>query len=154
MSPLLWLFSLLHIVYLLLFSCSVVSDSLQPQGLQHTRFPCPSDFLDLAQTHVHWIGDSIQPSCPPSSPSPPALNLSQHWGLFLPSQFFASGGQSIGVSASPSVLLVNIQGWFHLELTGLSIIFSSTAVRKHQFFSTQPSLWSNSHIHTWLLEKP
>ena len=83
-------------------------------------------------------------------------------GSFQVSWFFASGGQSIGVSASASVLPVNIQDWFPLGWTGwislqskgLSGVFSSTTVQKHQFFSAQPSLWSNSHIHTWLLEKP
>ena len=78
------------------------------------------------------------------------------------SQLFASGSQSIGVSASISILLMNIQGWFPLRLTGLisllsnglSRVLSSTTVQKHQFFSTQPSLWSISHIHIWLLEKP
>ena len=82
--------------------------------------------------------------------------------VFPMSQFFASGGQSIGVSASASVLPVNIQDWFPLGWTswislqskGLSRVFSNTTVQKHQFFSAQPSLWSNSHIHTWLLEKP
>ena len=82
--------------------------------------------------------------------------------VFPLSQFFASGGQSIGASASASALLMNIQDWFPLGLTsfisllskGLSRVFSNTTVQKHQFFSTQLSLWSNSHIHTWLLEKP
>ena len=77
------------------------------------------------------------------------------------SRLFASGGQSTGASVSASVLPMNIQGWFPLGLTGLISllstglwrIFSSTTIRKHQFFRTQPSLWSNSHIHTWLLEK-
>ena len=64
------------------FSCSTVSDSLQPHGLQHIRLPCPSPTLELAQTHVHRVGDAVQPSHPLSSPSPPALNLSQHQGLF------------------------------------------------------------------------
>ena len=81
---------------------------------------------------------------------------------FPASQLFASGGQSIGASALASVLTTNIQGWFPLESNGLislqskglSGVFSSTTVQKHQFFSIQPSLWSNSHIHTWLLEKP
>ena len=81
---------------------------------------------------------------------------------FPVSQLFASGGQIIGSSALASVLPMNIQGWFLLRLTGLSSllskglsrVFSSTTVWKHQFFSTQPSLWSSSHIHTWLLEKP
>ena len=82
-------------------------------------------------------------------------------GAFPVSQFFPSGGWSIEVSASASVLPMNIQGWLPLRLTdliflskGLSRVFSSTAVWKHQFFSAQPSLWSNSHIHTWLLGKP
>ena len=81
--------------------------------------------------------------------------------VFSMSQFFASGGQSIGVSALASVLPMNIQGWFPLGLTGLislqskelSRVFSSTTVRKYQFFGIPPSLWSNSHIHTWLLER-
>ena len=82
-------------------------------------------------------------------------------GSLQMSQFFASGGQSIGVSASTSVLPINIQDWFPLGLNGLilqskglSRVFSNTTVQKHQFFSAQLSLWSKSHIHTWLLEKP
>ena len=82
-------------------------------------------------------------------------------GSFPTSQFFTSGGQSIRASASVSVLLMNIQGWFPLGLTGLILqstglprVFSGTTVRKHQFFSTHPSLWSTSHTHTWLLKKP
>ena len=81
---------------------------------------------------------------------------------FPVSQLFASGGQGIGASASASVLPMNIQGWFPLGLTGLislrskglSTVFSSTTVQKHSFFSTQPSLWSSSHICTWLLKEP
>ena len=83
-------------------------------------------------------------------------------GSFQMSQFFTSGGQSIGVSASASVLPVNIQDWFPLGWTGwifllsqgLSRVLSNTTVQKHQLFGTQLSLWSKSHIHTWLLEKP
>ena len=83
-------------------------------------------------------------------------------GSFQMSQLFTSGGQSVGVSASASVLSMNIQDWFPLGWTGwislqskgLSRAFSNTTVQKHQLFSTQLSLWSNSHIHTWLLEKP
>ena len=83
-------------------------------------------------------------------------------GSFPKSQFFASGGRSIGVSTSASVLSVNIQDWFPLGLTslislqskGLSRVFCNTTFQKHQFFGTQLSLWSSSHIHTWLLEKP
>ena len=148
MSPFLWLLLLLHTVYFLLFSGSVMSDSLQPHGLQHARLPCPSHFLDLAQTHVHWIGDSIQPSPPLSSPSPPALLSFPASGSFLISQLFSSGGQSIGVSASVSVLPMNSQDWsplgwaglISLHPKGLSRVFSNTTVQKHQFFSTQFSL--------------
>ena len=69
------------------FSCSVVSNSLRPLGLQHTRFPCPSlSLLEIAQTHIYWVRDAIQPSHPLSSPSPPAFNLSQHQGIFLASE--------------------------------------------------------------------
>ena len=80
-------------------------------------------------------------------------------GFFPISLIFASGGQSVGVSASASILPMNIQGWFPLGLIfllskGLSRVFSNTIIRKHKFFGTQPSLCSNSHIHTWLLEKP
>ena len=116
--------------------------------------------LELAQTYVHWVGDAIQLSHPLSSLSPPAFNLSQHQGLFPVSRLFASGGQSIGASASASVLLMNIQDWFPLVWTGLisllfkglSRVFSNTTVQKHQFFSVQLYLWFNSHIHTW--QKP
>ena len=81
--------------------------------------------------------------------------------VFPTGQLFASGGQSIGVSASASVLPMNIQtwsllgwtGWISLQSKGLSKVFSSTTVQKHQFFGTQSSLWSNSHIPTWLMEK-
>ena len=120
------------------------------------RLPCPS------QTHVHRVSDAIQPSHPLSSPSPPAPRSFPASGSFPMSRFFASGGQSIRASASASVLPMNFQGWFLLGLTGwislqskgLSRVFSNTTVQKHQFFGTQPSLWSNSHIHSWLLEKP
>ena len=82
--------------------------------------------------------------------------------MFSKHQFFTSGSQSIGVWASASVLPMNIQdrfplgwtGWISLHSVGLSRVFSNTTVEKHQFFSAQLSLWSNSHIHTWLLEKP
>ena len=108
--------------------------------------------------------ESVMPSTISSSaaPSPPAFSFSQHQGLFPVSRLFIWGGQSIGVSASASVLPMNIQSSFPLGLTGLislqskelSRVFSNTTVQKHQFFDTQPSLWSNSHIPTWLLEKP
>ena len=120
-------------------------------------FPVLHYLLELAQTHVHWVADAIQPSHPLSPSSLPALNLSQNQS-FPVSQLFPSGGQSTGASASASVLLMNTQGWFPLGLTGLilqskgfSRDFPSTTIWKHQFFDTQLSLWSNSHI--LLLEK-
>ena len=108
------------------------------------------------------VSDAIEPSCPLLPPSPPTPNLSfLASGSFPMSWLFASGGQSIGASTSASVLPMNIQDWSSLGLTGwiplqskgLSRIFSNTTVQKHQFFSAQLSLRSNSHIHTWLLEK-
>ena len=82
-------------------------------------------------------------------------------GSFLASQFFTSGGQSIGISASTSFPPMNIHdwslgltGWISLQSKGLPRVFSNTTVQKHQFFDAQPSLWANSHIHTWLLKKP
>ena len=137
-----------------------MSDSLWFHGLQHVRLPCPSLSFAVGSTSrpLNWrchlsVSSSVTPSLP-------ALNLSQHQDLFM-SWLFISGGQSIEASTSASVLPMNIQGLFPLGLTdlvslqskGLSRVFSSTTVQKHQFFGAQPSLWSNSHIHTWLLEK-
>ena len=151
-----------HTFTKLLFSHSVTSDSLWPHGLQHTSFPVLHHLLELAQTHVHWAGDAIQPSCPLLSPFSSCLQSFPASGAFLRSWLFTLGGQNIGTSASASVLPMNIQGWFPLGLTGLisllykrlSRVFPNTTVQKHQFFGVQPSLWSDSHIHTWLLEKP
>ena len=146
------------LLFLLLFSRQVVSDSWQPQGLQHARLLVPNHLPEFAQVRVQWTADAIQPSHP-LSPCPPfALNLSQHQGLFL----FTSSGQSIGASPSAAVLPRSTQGWYPWRLTdliallskGLSSVFSRTTVRKHQFFCALPSLLSNSHIHTWLLERP
>ena len=138
--------------------------------MNHTTpgLPVHHQLLESTQTHVHCVGDAIQPSHPLSSPSPPALNLSQGLfnqsvsGSFQMSQLSTSGGQSIGVAASTSVLPINAQAWFPLGLTGLiplqskglSRVFSSTTIGKNQLFSTQSSLWSNSWICTWLLGKP
>ena len=138
-------------------SCSTFCD---PMDCSTPGFPVHPQFPEPTQTHVHHIGDAIQPSHPLMSPSPPAFNLSQHQGLFQ--WIFTSGGQSIGVSASASVLPMNIQDWFPLGWTGwislqskgLSRVFSKITVQKHQFFDAQLSLKSNSHIHAWLLEKP
>ena len=144
--------------------CSVAKSCLtlrDPMDCSTTGFPVPYHLLEFAQVHIHYIGDAIQPSHPLSSPSPTAFNLIQHQGFFPVSHLIASGGQRIGVSASVSVLPMNIRGWFLLGLTGLislskglSRVFSSTIIQKHQFFAAQPSLWFSSHFRTWLLEKP
>ena len=144
------------------FSRSVVSNSLQPHEPQHTRPPCP---LPTPGVHLNpcplsrWCHPTISSSVVPFSSCPQSFPAS---GSFQMSQIFASGGQNIGVSTSASVLPMNIQGWFPLGWTGwislqskgLSRVFSNTTVQKHQFFGTQLSLLSNSHIHTWPLEKP
>ena len=143
-----------------------MSDSLQPHELQHTRPPClsptPGVYSDSCPSS-QWSHSTISvdpfSSCLQSFPAS---------GYFLMSQLFASGGQRIGVSASELVLSMNIQDWFPLGLTGwislqskgLSRVFFNTTVQKHQFFCTQLSLWSISHlymitgktIYTWLLE--
>ena len=117
--------------------------------------------LELTQTHVHRVGDAIQPSHPLSSTFPSAFDLSQQQGLSK-SPFSASGGQSIGASVSSSVVNIiwkeysgliscRMEGWISLLSKELSRVLSNTTVQKHQFFGTQLSLWSNSHIHTQLL---
>ena len=135
-----------------------MSSSLWPHRLQYTRLPCPSP-----------TSRAYSNSCPLSQWCHPTISSSVilFWsclqsfpasGFFQMSQFLASGGQSTGVSASTLILPMNIQNWFPLGLTdwislrskGLSRVFINTTVEKHQFFSTQLSLWSNSHIHTWL----
>ena len=140
-------------------SCLTLCD---PMNRGTPGLPVHHQLPESTQTHVHWVGDAIQPSHPLSSPSLPALNLSQHHGLFPMSQLFVSGGQSIGVSASTSVLPMKTQdwsslgwtGWIFLQSKGLSRVTSNNIVQKHQFFSAQLSSQSNSHIHTWPLEKP
>ena len=117
---------------------------------------------EFTQTHVHRVGDAIQPSQPLPAPFPPVSQSLRASESFPMSQLFTWGGQSTGVSALASVLPKNTQGWSPLEWTGwislqpkgLSRVFSNTTVQKHQFFGTQLSLQSNSHIHTWPLEKP
>ena len=143
------------------FSHSVMSYSFQPHILQHARPPCPSP-----TSGAYLNSRSSNRWCYPTSSSVVAFSsCSQSFpasGSFQMSQFFASCGQSIVISASASVLPMNIQEWFPLGLTsrislqskGLSRVFSNTTVQKHQFLCTHLSLQSNSHIHTWLLEKP
>ena len=146
-----------NIVVIQLLSCVQL---FVTHGPQHVRLPCPSlspgvcsHSYPLRQWWYLTISSSAAPfsfclqSFPPSDSFPVSL-------------LFTSGGQSIGVSAS--VLPMNILGWFPLGLIdlislqskGLSRVFSTTTVRKHQFFGAQPSLWSNCHVHIWLLEKP
>ena len=144
------------------FSLSVVSNSLWTHGLQHARLPCPSltpgAYSDSCLSNK-WCHPTISSSVIPSSS---CLHFFPASGSFPRSQFFTSGGQSIGVSVSLSVLPVTIQdwfllgwtGWISLQSKGLSRVFFNTTVQKHQFFGAQLSLESNSHIHTWLLEKP
>ena len=139
------------------------------------------------QTHVHWVSDAIQPSCPLLSPSPPALNLSRHQGLFFfffkykciyfnwrlitlqycigfainesalcirwP-EYWSFGFKISPTNEYPGLISFRIDWWISLQSNGLSGLFSNTTVQKHQFFGTQLSLLSNSHIHKWLLEKP
>ena len=142
--------------------CSVAKSCpiLCNKRIEHARLPCPlspgvcSNPCPLSQWCYLTISSSVTPS--------PALNLSQHQGLFQWVIFLTSDGQSTGASASASVPPMDIQGWFPLGSTGLislqskglSRVFSNTTIQKHQFFCAQSSLWSNSHIHTWLLEKP
>ena len=147
-----WMFSLL-------FSCPVVSDSLQPHGLQHTRPPSPSPSPTVCPSSCslhQWCHPAISSSdtllsfCPQSFPAS---------GTFPMSRLFASGDQNTGASASASVLPMRFQGWFPLRLTGLisllskglSGVFSSTRVWRHQFFGILPSSQSSSHDHTWPL---
>ena len=129
-----------------------------PMHSSMTGFPVLYHLLELAQTHAHWVNVAMQPShshCPP----PLLSSIFPESGFFPISWLLTSSGQSIGASASEPVLPMNIQGWFPLRLTGLiswlskglSRVFSST-IWKHQFFGAWPSLWSNSHIRTWLLE--
>ena len=138
------------------------SASLQPYGLQHARSPCPSPTPGVYSNSCPlspWCHPTISSSVIPFSSCLQPFPAS---GSFQVSQLFASGGQSIGISASASVLPMNIQnwsplgwtGWISLQSNGLSRVFSNTTVQKHQFFSTQLSSQSNSHIHTWLLERP
>ena len=131
-------------------------------GLQHASLPCPSLYPGVCSNSrplSQWCHPTISSSVAPFSSCPQSFPVS---GSFPISLFFASGGQNTGASASASVLPMNIQDWFPLGLTGLisslskgfSGVFSSTIIRKHQFFSSRPSLWFNSHIRTWLWEKP
>ena len=142
------------------FSCSVMSDSLRPHEPQHTRPPCLSLTPGVHPNPCpssRWCHPVISSFVVPFSSCPQYFPAS---GSFQMNQLFTSGGQSIGVSTSASVLPMNTQdwspsgwtGWISLKSKGLSRVFSNTTVQKHQFFGTQPSSLSNSHIHTWPLK--
>ena len=144
------------------FSCSVVSDSLQPNESQHARPPCPSPTPRVHSDSCPsspWCHPAISSSVIPFSSCPQSLPASESLPM---SQLFSWGGQSTAVSALASFLPEKSQGWSPLEWTGwislqskgLSRVFSNITVQKHQFFGTQPSSQSNSHIHTWPQEKP
>ena len=144
------------------FSCSVVSNSLRPHESQHARPPCPSPTPGVhSNSHPssRWCHTAISVSVVPFSSCPQSLPASESFPM---SQLFAWGAQSIGVSALASFLPKKTQDWLPLEWTGwislqskgLSRVFSNTTVQKHKFFSAQLSSQSNSHIHTWPLEKP
>ena len=142
--------SLSHVQLFVTPRTAACQASLSITSSQSPPYPCPLS---------RWCHPTILSSVVPFSFCPQSFPAS---GSFKTSQLFASGGQSIGVSASTSVLPMNIQdwfplgwtGWISLQFKGPSRVFSNTTVQKHQFFGAQPSLWFNSHIHTWLLEKP
>ena len=139
-------------------SCPTLCD---PINRSTPGLPVHHKHLESTQTHAYRVGDAIQQPHPvvPCSSCPQSLPAS---GSFPMSQPFAWGGQSIGVSASASVIPINTQdfsplgwtSWISLQSKGLSRVFSNTRVQKHQFFITELSSQSKSHIHTWPLEKP
>ena len=144
------------------FSRSVVSDSLRPHELQHARPPCPSPTPGVhpnSSPLSRWCHPAISSSVVPLSSCPQSLPASKSFPM---TQLFAWGGQSTTSSALASVLPKNTQdwsplewtGWISLQSKGLSSVFSNSTVQKHQFFGAQLSSQSNSHIHTWPLEKP
>ena len=144
------------------FSRSVVSNSLQPHESQHARPPCPSPTPRVhsdSRPLNRWCHPAISSSVVPFSSCPQSLPAAESFPM---SHLFAWGGQSTGVSASASFPPKKSQGWSPSEWTGwislqskgLSRVFSNTTVQKHQFFGTQPSSQSTSHIHTWPQEKP
>ena len=133
-------------------SCPTLCD---PMNCSTPGLPVYHQLPEFIQTHVHWVGDAIQPSHPLSSPSPPVPNPSQQQGLF---QWVNSSHEVAKVLEfqlqHQSFQWTPRTGWITLQSKGLSRVFSNTTVQKHQFFGAQPSSQSNSHIHTWPQEKP
>ena len=147
-------------------SCSCLVNKSYPTlwdlvGCSIAGFPVHHYLPEFAQTHVHWVSDAIQPSYPLSPPSPPALNIprirvfSNEWALRIRWPKYWNFSFSISASNEYSGLIFSrIDCVISLQSKGLSRVFSRTTVQKHQFFGAQTSLWSNSHLCTWLLEKP
>ena len=156
-----WLMRLLHGRHKFSSVAQWCPTLCDPMNRSTPGLPVHHQLPEFTQTHAHRVRDAIQPSHPLLSPSLPAPNPSQHQGLF---QWVNSSheGQSIGVSISAPVLPMNTQDWspsgwtdwISLQSKGPSRVFSNTIVQNHQFFSAQFSSQSNSHIHTWPLEKP
>ena len=148
------------------FSWSVVTNYLLPHELQQPDLPVHHQLPEFTQTHVHWVGDAIQPSHPLSLPSPPAPNPSQHQTVSNESTFrmrwpwvYTHEYWSFSFNISPSKKTqdwspLELTSWITLQYKGLSGVFSNITVQKHQFFGSQLSSQSNSHVHTWPLEKP
>ena len=133
-----------------------------PMNHSTPGLPVHHKLPEFTQTHVHWVSDVVQPSHPLSSPSPSAPNPSQHQGLFQWVSSLHQVAKVLEFQLQHQILPVNTQdwsplgwtGWISLQSKGLSRVFSNTTVQKHQFFGAQLSSQSNSHIHTWRLEKP
>ena len=124
-----------------------------PMDCSFPGFPVHHQLLELAQTHVHWVGDAIQPSCPLSSPSPPAFNLSYHQGLFQ----WVSYSHQVARVLEFQLQHHSFQWIFRTDFFAVQGTLKSLFQHhssKASIFGAEPSLWSNSHIHPWLLEKP
>ena len=156
--------SMYLLVYMKYCCCSVTKLYLNPcSPMEYSKpgFPVLHHLPEFAQTHGHWVNDAIHPSYPlsPFSSCPQSFPTS---GSFPRCQLFTWSGQSTGVSALASFLPTKSQGWsplgwtgwISLQSKGLSRVFSNTTIQKHQFFGAELSSQSNSHIHTWLREKP
>ena len=135
-------------------SCPTLCDHMNCSTPGH---PVHHQFPESTQTHVHWVGDAIQPSHPLFSPSPPAPNCSQHQDLFKWDSSLHEVAKVLEFQLQHQSLDWSPLGWtrwISLQLKGFSRVFSNTTVQKHQFFGAQLSSQSNSCIHTWPLEKP
>ena len=159
-----WLHTQYWYVVVFCCCCSVTKSCptlCNPMNCCTPGFPVLHYLPEFAQTRVHWVSDAIQPSHPLSLPSPSALNLSQYQGFSSGSVLHIKWPKywSFSFSINPfnehsGLISFRIDRFDHLCRPKDSQIFSSTTIWKHQFFGTQPSLWANSHICTWLLEKP